>query len=104
MVGYTVRNLVLRQGASWAVNRDFRTYIRQYTSSSENFEYGNPHSNALLQFRLELEHLKPHKAAHHPKRCDVINDIKLISTISQDILWQIFDVIQSDVVLQNQVH
>ena len=41
------------------------------TSPNENFEYGYRHSNALLQFRLELERWKTHKAAHHPTRCDV---------------------------------
>ena len=54
-VGYTVGNLVLRRRASGAVKRDFRTYIRRYTSPNENFEYGYPHSNALLQFRLALK-------------------------------------------------
>ena len=103
-VGYTVGNLVLRRRASGAVKRDFRTYIRRYTSPNENFEYGYPHSNALLQFRLELEPCKTHKAARHPMKCDVINDIKLFPTVSQDILSQIFDVIQSEVALQNQVH
>ena len=49
-VGYTVRNLVLRRGVSGAVKRDFRTYIRRYTSPNENFEYEYPHSNALLTF------------------------------------------------------
>ena len=48
IVGYTVGNLVLRRSASGAVKRDFRTYIRQYTSSNEKFAYGYPHSNALL--------------------------------------------------------
>ena len=38
-----------------SVKRDFRPYIRQYTSPNENFEYGYPHSNALLQSRLKLE-------------------------------------------------
>ena len=38
-----------------AVKPDFRKYIRRYTSLNENFEYGYPHSNALLQFRLESE-------------------------------------------------
>ena len=55
IVGYTVGNLVLRRRMSGAVKRDFRTYIRRYTSPNENFEYGYPHSNALLQFRLESE-------------------------------------------------
>ena len=35
---------------SGAVKRDFRTYIRRYTSPNENFEYGYLHSNALLTF------------------------------------------------------
>ena len=55
IVGYTVGNLVLRRRASGAVKRDFRTYIRRYTSPNENFECGYPHSNAILQFRLESE-------------------------------------------------
>ena len=56
IVGYTVRNLVL-------VKRDFRTYIPPYTSPNKYFEYGYPHSNALLQISLELERwksIKPH--------------------------------------------
>ena len=53
IVGYTVGNLVLRRRVSGAVKRDFRTYIRRYTSPKENFEYGYPHSNALLTFSLQ---------------------------------------------------
>ena len=30
-------------------------YIQLYTSQNENFKYGYPHSNTLLQFRLKLE-------------------------------------------------
>ena len=60
IVGYTVGNLILRRRASGAVKRDFQTYIRRYTSPNENFEYGYPHSNALLQFCPELERWKPH--------------------------------------------
>ena len=63
IVGYTVGNLVLQQHASGALNRDFRTYIRRYTSPNENFEYGHLHSNALLQFPFKLKSCKPHKAA-----------------------------------------
>ena len=74
-------NLVLRRRASGAVKRDFRTYIRRYTSPNENFKYGYPHSIALLQFRPETERWKPHKAARHPTRCDVINDVKLFPTV-----------------------
>ena len=41
------------------------------------------------------------KATSHPTKCDVINAVKQFPT---DILSQIFDVIQSDVALQKQVH
>ena len=53
IVGYTVGNLVLRRRLSGAVKHDFRTYIWQYTSPNQNFEYGYPHSNALLTFSLK---------------------------------------------------
>ena len=86
-----VRNLVLS---------DLRPYIQRYTSPNENLEYGYPHSNGLLQSHFKLKCCKRHKATHHPTKCDVINDLKL----SQDILSQSFDVIQSDVMLQKQVH
>ena len=95
IVGYTVGNLVLRRRASVAVKCGFRTYIRRYTSPNENSEYSCPHSNAFLQFRLKLECCNPYKAACHPTICDVTNDVKLL----QDILLQIFDVIQSNVAL-----
>ena len=45
--------------------------------------------------------------ARHPKKCDMINVVKLFATaysISQDILSQIFGVIQSDVAFLKQVH
>ena len=42
-----------------------------------------------------------HKAACYPMKCDIINDVKLFLT---DILSQIFEVIQSDVALQEQMH
>ena len=48
IVGYTVGYLVLRRRASGAVKLNFRPYIRRYTCPSENFEYGYPHSKALL--------------------------------------------------------
>ena len=48
--GYTVGNLVLRRRVSRAVKHDFPTYIRQYSSPYEKFEYGYPHSNVLLKF------------------------------------------------------
>ena len=67
-----------------AVKRDFRTYIRPYTSPNENFEYGYPHSNALLQSHLKYKRCKPHNAARRPKS-DVINDVKLFSTVYRRI-------------------
>ena len=73
-----------------AVKCDFRTYIRRYTSPNENFEYGYPHSNALLQFELKLERCKPHKAARHPTKCDVINDVKLLPTVYRRIYCRKF--------------
>ena len=76
IVGYTVGNLVCG-----AVKRYFQTIIRLYTSTNENFEYGYPHSNALLQFCLILECCKPHKAACHQTKCDIINDVKRFPTI-----------------------
>ena len=52
-----------------------------------------------------MEHCKPHKGAHHPTKCDVINDAKLFPTVYTCILSQIFNFIQSaDFGLQNQVH
>ena len=54
------------------------------------FEYGYPHSYALLQFRLELERWKPHKAARHSTRCDVINDVKLFPTVYRRIYCRKF--------------
>ena len=55
IVGYMVRKLVLRRRVSGAVKRDFRKYILRYTSPNENFEYGYPHSNALLKFSLQKD-------------------------------------------------
>ena len=53
-----------------------------------------PHSNAILQFCFKLEAVIQ---ACYPMKCDVINDVKLFSTVSQDIMSQFFDVIQIDV-------
>ena len=90
IVGYMVGNLVLRRRASGAVKRDFRTYIQRYTSPNENFEYGYPNSNALLQFSPKLERWKPHKTARHPTRCEVINDVKLFPTVYRRIYCRKF--------------
>ena len=90
IVGYTVGNFVLRRRASGAVKRDFRTYIRRYTSPNLNFEYGYRHSNAPFQFRLELKRCKPHKAARHPTKCGVINDVKQFPTVYRRIYCRKF--------------
>ena len=87
-------------GDARAIKRDFRTYIRRYTFPNEKFEYDYPCSNALLKFYLKLERCKPHDASRHPTKCDVINYAKLFPTV----LSQIFDVIQSEVALQKQMH
>ena len=90
IVGYTVGNLVLRWRASGAVKRDFQTYIRRYTSPNENFEYGYPHFNALLQFDLKSERCKPYRATRHPTKGDVIDDIKLFPTVYRRIYCRKF--------------
>ena len=90
IVGYTVGNLVLRQRVSGAVKRDFQTYIRLYTSPNENFEYGYPLSNALLQFRLNFELCKPRNTAHHPTKYDVFHDVKLFPAVYRRIYCRKF--------------
>ena len=64
-----------------AIKRDLGTYTRQYTSTNENFEYGYPHSNAPLQFRLKLDPCKPHNAGRHPTKCGENNNVKLFPTV-----------------------
>ena len=54
--------------------------ISESISKNKKLAYGYPHSNAILQFKLKLELCKPHKAAHHPMKCNVINDVKLFPT------------------------
>ena len=48
---------------------------------NENFEYGCTHSNALLYVCLILECCKLHKAACHPTKRDIFNDVKLFLTV-----------------------
>ena len=87
------RKFSLRRRASGAVKRDSRTYIRRYTSPTENFEYVYPHSNALLQFRLEPGRRKPHKAARHPRyptKCGVIDDVNLFPAVYRRIYCRKF--------------
>ena len=56
-------------------------YVRRYTSPNDNFEYGYPHSNVLLQSLLKLKRCKPHRGICPPTKCDVINDVKLFLTV-----------------------
>ena len=42
---------------------------------NDNFEYGYPHFNVFLQFHLELDCCKRHKATGHPTKCDIIYDV-----------------------------
>ena len=51
--------------------------IPKHISDDENFEYGYPHSNALLQFDLKLEGCMLHDVTCHTTKCCVINDVKL---------------------------
>ena len=71
IVGYTVGNLVLRRRVSGAVKRDFRTYIRGYTSPNENFEYSYPHTNALLTFSFQKDSENVLCCAYTPSGCQL---------------------------------
>ena len=53
----------------------------EYTSPNENFENGYPPSSAILQVHLNLDHYKPHEAAHHSTKCDIINDVKVFPAV-----------------------
>ena len=100
-----IGNIDLPRCLRGAIKRDFQTYIPECTSLVENVEYAYPHSNALLQSHLQLGHCKPYKATRHQTKCDVINHVKLFLKVYRCIYSsQIFDIIQSDVALQNQVH
>ena len=84
IVGYMVGNLVLRRRASGAVRVYPTIYLPKW-----NFEYGYPHSNALLQFELKLERCKPYKAARHSTIGDVIY-VKLSLTVYHRIYCRKF--------------
>ena len=73
-------------------------------SPNENFEHGYPHSNALLQFRLKLERCEPHKAARHPTKGDVIDDVKLFLTIYRRIYCRKFLTLSNQTSHYKQVH
>ena len=57
--------------------RNFRPYIRQYTSPNEFFNMVIP----ILMHFFKLELCKPNKAAHHLTICGVIEDVKLFLTV-----------------------
>ena len=63
MVGYTGGNLVLRRSASEPVKRDFRTYIRRYTSQNEILNMVIPNFMYFCSFvsnRSLESRIKPH--------------------------------------------
>ena len=61
-------------------NCDIQTYIWLYTSPNEILNMVI-HSNAFMQFRLEWQCCKWHKDAHHPTKCNVINDVILFPAV-----------------------
>ena len=98
LVGYTFRNHVLRLRLRVAVKLNFRPYIRRYTSPNENFEYSYP---------LSILRLSP-AAASCTKVVKPLFDVtqlrRVCDSISQDILSQIYDVIQLGIALQKQMY
>ena len=76
-----VRNIVL-QGCEKNVISD---RISDDIPPKMKFEYNYPHSNAFLQFLIKLERCKENKGAHHPTKCDVINDVILFLTVYRRI-------------------
>ena len=71
------------------MNSDSTFISGKYTSLSKHFEYGYPHSNALLcrfsvkiLFHLKSECCKAQKATCHPTNCGANNDIKLLLTVN----------------------
>ena len=107
IVGYTVGNLVLRRHASRAIKRDFRTISEDIPPQMKILNMVIP---ILMRFYNLVSNwsvasrIKPHKGVLHPTKCDLINDVKLFPTVYHRILSQIFDVIQSDIALQKQMH
>ena len=103
-IGYMVENLVLQQRTSRAVKCDFRPYIKRYTFPNENFEYGY---SILMYF---CSFVFSRSLASYIKLHVIQRNVMLLVTsnrdsISQDIYCRkIFDVIQSDAMLQKHVH
>ena len=118
IVGYTVGNLVLRRRESGAVKRDFRTYIRRYTYPNEIFEYGYPHSNALLTFSLQKDSENVLCCAYTSSDASCITAYIHLSTNEKPRYVMMsgfrqyiagytvanYDVIQSDVAMHLEVH
>ena len=72
----------------------------------EIFGYGYPHSNAFLQFRIKMERCKPHKAARHPTKWEVVNEVKLFPTVYRRVYYRKCLTLsnQTSRALQKQVH
>ena len=94
IVRYTVGNLVLQRRVSGAVKRDFRTYIIQYTSPNENFEYGYPHSNALLTLFLQKDGEMYFVASIRPAAASCI---KLLASCIYSLVNQLKATLHNDI-------
>ena len=103
-MGYTFGNLFLLRRACGAVKRDFRPFIRRYTSLNENLNMVIPIIMLFCSFASNLSvasRKNPHTIQRYVKLLMTSNYFR---QSSQDMMSQIFDVIQSDAALQNQAH
>ena len=70
---------------------------------SRKFSFMAACERILMHFCIFVSNWQ--KAAYHPTICDVIIDVKLFQTVYRRIYCpKFFDVIQSAVAVQNQVH
>ena len=103
IAGYMVGNFVLQRRF---IKHNFRPYNRRYTSPNENFEYGYPHSNALFDiYSSNAQYFAPNVSFMSNAKPHVNQSQATCSDgLSQNLLTQILDVIQSDVALYSQAH
>ena len=89
IVGYTVGNLVLRRRASGAVKRDFRRIFNNIPPQMKILNMVIPilmHICSSDSNRSAESRIKAHKAARHPRKCDLINDVKLFPAVYRKFL------------------
>ena len=97
IVGYMVRNFVLRRRISGAVKHNFWPYNQWYTSPNEHFECGYPHSNALFNIYLsKAQHFAPNwsfvskvKQLRQPITSNVTYDVAAL-TVYRRKYWRKF--------------